>query len=386
MRRCPFTIFLLISLCLSFTTLDGQAADNKNLTGQIAYELLGEIYVYDIDSGRSTQITTSGNNRMPDWSYDGKYLLYIHGIGESGTLVVIDSNLKEISSFPARAGQWAWDTHEIFWITRDNSGFFRSGIDGKNPEVVFDMSLKPSNENWDDFSVGKHNGVIVSRREKSQSGTQGYFRQLAKGWESYYETYLAPDFRDQRTEFCMFSLDESRASGAWAFVIDTNCMMFAPGAEVIYVSYPTARYLDALGGDPAWSPDSNYLVYRYMAMCTEGPGMCHAGIAIIDLRTDEVTQIVENPDARNPAWQPQSQAIEATPTQKPTPIVISTKSAKLTPNSEPTDVPVYQDENPLAVSSPEVIEGSPDGESEIPELNNIWQRIINWFKLIFRRN
>jgi len=273
--------------------------DIENLLGQIAYASGGEIFIHDLAKKSDTRITFSQNNHNPDWSYDGQYLLYIHGTAEKANLIVLDSNWNEISTLPARAGRWGSDTHNFFWITQNHDRFIRTDFNGNNPTEVFDINLIPNTTRWDDFTVGTHDGVIVSRQSERGLKTEGYFRQLYKGWESYWETYQAPEYQGHIPEMCMFALEESRTTGDWAFVINTDCMGF-PGwnTDIIFAS---GCYLENAGRDPAWSPDGKYLTYRYMERCN-GPGMCYGGIAITDINTEEMISIVNDPDACQPSW------------------------------------------------------------------------------------
>ena len=127
---------------------------------------------------------------------------------------------------------------------------------------------------------------------------------LGKGWEHYYETYLGPKYQGTLPEQCMFSLDQSRVNGELTYMIDSTCMGWAPGAKHIYVPKPSIRYLDVFGGEPSWSYDENFIVFRFMEFGDDHPGAIYGGLAYIDLRTDEVTKIIYDKDAQQPTWQP----------------------------------------------------------------------------------
>ena len=60
--------------------------------GQIAFMKDGDIFLFDFLTEEDTQITFSGNNHDPDWSFDGEYILYIHGEGTSASIVVLDKS------------------------------------------------------------------------------------------------------------------------------------------------------------------------------------------------------------------------------------------------------------------------------------------------------
>lgn len=277
---------------------------NANANGQIAYVSNDQIHIYNLDTNSNIQITTTGNNRLPTWSYDGKYLLFIHGPAQTASLIVMDQNWKEIASFPARAGQWVSNSYEIIWINQMHNAFYQSEFDGSKPRRLYEEIPfpDPKNEVWDDFSLTPDNSVIVSLRFVNNGG--GYFRILGKGWEHYYETYLGPKYQGMLPEQCMFSLDQSRVNGEWTYMIDSTCMGWAPGAKHVYVPKPTIRYLDVFGGEPSWSFDENFIVFRFMEFGDDHPGPIYGGLAYIDLRTDEVTKFIFDRDAQQPAWQP----------------------------------------------------------------------------------
>jgi len=277
---------------------------SSKATGQIAYVSNGEIHIYNLDTKTDKQITHSRNNRLPAWSYDGAHLLYIHGPTHSATLIVMDSNWNEVASFPARAGQWVSNSNEIIWLNQAHNAFYRSKMDGSNPNRIYETIPlpDPNNEVWDDFSLTPYNSVIVSLRKVANRG--GYFRMLGKGWEHYYETYLGPKYQGALPEQCMFSLDQSRVNGEWTYMIDSTCMGWAPGAKHIYVPKPSIRYLDVFGGEPSWSYDENFIVFRFMEFGDDHPGAIYGGLAYIDLQTDEVTKIIFDKDAQQPTWQP----------------------------------------------------------------------------------
>jgi murein DD-endopeptidase MepM/ murein hydrolase activator NlpD len=273
-------------------------------SGQIAYMTNGEIHIYDLGTKTDLPITNTGNNRLPAWSHDGRYLLYIHGPRHSSSLNVVDNSWNDVASFPARSGQWVSNSYEIIWINQAHDAFYHSELDGSNPRRIYeDIPFPdPSHEVWDDFSLSPSNDIVVSLRFVDDYG--GYLRMLARGLESYYETYLGPTYKGAFPGHCMFSLDQSRINGEWSYMIDSTCMGWAPGAKHIFVPKPNERYLEVFGGEPSWSFDEKFLVFRFMEFSDEHPGPAYGGLAYIDLRTDEVTKFVFDPDAQQPTWRP----------------------------------------------------------------------------------
>lgn len=273
------------------------------LGGQIAYTSGGEIHLLDLASSTDTQLTSSGDNHGPAWSYDGQYLLYIRGQAEGASVVVLDGQWGQVAEFPARAAAWANGAYQIYWIDTGHSKIYLSAMDGSGAQVYYAGLPDPSVENWEELSAGPKGGLNVSVTMYDRF--QGHFLRLeADEYQNSVNTYVGPPiFDDVRPTGCLFSLAEARASGAWAYHIDTGCMMFAPGSVDIFCEKSPDNYIGN-GSEPDWSPDENYLVYRFTGSLEGMPGWDFMGLEVRDLRTGELRQIVLDQDAREPAWRP----------------------------------------------------------------------------------
>ena len=65
--------------------------ETAGIQGEIAYVLEGDLWLHDLVSGATRQLTTDGDNLAPNWSPDGRYLVYSHGADlESADLYLLD--------------------------------------------------------------------------------------------------------------------------------------------------------------------------------------------------------------------------------------------------------------------------------------------------------
>lgn len=282
--------------------LGAESSSADALNGQIAYISAGEIHLLDLSTSTDRQLTHSGENHSPAWSYDGKYLLYIHGQAEAARLVVLNDTWQQVADFPARAAVWANDSYQIYWVDSGHTNIYLSEMDGSGAHVYYTNLPDPSMENWEDLSAGPKGGLNVSVRIPTTY--QGYFRRLeADAYQNTVNSYTGLPFYGTPPEMCLFSLDEARASGAWTYNINTGCMLYAPGSVDIFCEKNPDDY-HGMGAEPDWSPDENYLVYRFMGSEEGVPGWDFMGLEIRDLRTGDVREIVLDKDAREPAWRP----------------------------------------------------------------------------------
>lgn len=272
------------------------------LRGQIAYTSRGEIHLLDMAASTDTQLTFSGENHSPAWSYDGMYLLYIHGQAEAARLIVLDGQWQPVAEFPARAATWANDSYQIYWVDSGHANIYLSQMDGSGAQVYYSGLPDPSLENWEDLSASPKGGLNVSVRLPAVF--QGYFRRLeADAYQNTVNSYTGLPFYGTPPEMCLFSLNEARASGAWTYNINTGCMLYAPGSVEIFCEKSPDDYI-GWGAEPDWSPDENYLVYRFTGFPENMPGWDFMGLEIRDLQTGELWQIVQDNEAQEPAWRP----------------------------------------------------------------------------------
>jgi hypothetical protein len=72
--------------------------------GQIAFDALGQIYVYDLDASTMTALTSSGTNSGPAWAPGGDWLAYTHYAGADAPGRIYRVRADGTGAGPASAG------------------------------------------------------------------------------------------------------------------------------------------------------------------------------------------------------------------------------------------------------------------------------------------
>lgn len=127
MKTRIFSIY--ISVVLLFSAFIPKAAvaqkheipfEQTTTQGEIAYVKDGNIWLLDLFTGKSQQLTTDGNNRWPAWSPDGRYLLYTHDTGgEEYELNILEmgNNTPKLISKAACCATWRGNSDEIVFLS-----------------------------------------------------------------------------------------------------------------------------------------------------------------------------------------------------------------------------------------------------------------------------
>jgi eukaryotic-like serine/threonine-protein kinase len=207
--------------------------DGRRLVVAIASDNGSDIWIYDLDGGRRTRLTSGGVNRFPIWSPDGQHITFQSARSASATLY---SRSLDAGSEP-----------EALIRTSDASGLSRAlagvlpgtmpSFTASNPHVP--MSWSPSDKS-------------LAFDERKPSAERDIWI-LPPGGEP------AP--------FLMTPFDESAPAfspdGKWlAYVSDESGR-----AEVYVQPYPGPGAKWAVstegGTEPAWSPDGHELYFRH---------------------------------------------------------------------------------------------------------------------------
>jgi hypothetical protein len=90
------------------------------LQGEIVYVLDGNIWLHDLISGNARQLTTDGDTLEPNWSPDGRYLVYSRGADlESADLYLLDvegDGEAQLLVEQACCGAWLPDGERIAYV------------------------------------------------------------------------------------------------------------------------------------------------------------------------------------------------------------------------------------------------------------------------------
>ena len=114
------------------------------LAGQLAYVLDGDIWLHDLATKETRQLTTDGNNHLPAWSPDGKTLLYSHGpsLEESDLYLLEVDAASAPQPFMAEAccGGWFGEGQALAYIdlSQTTLSIRAANRDGSDARTLFD--------------------------------------------------------------------------------------------------------------------------------------------------------------------------------------------------------------------------------------------------------
>ena len=238
-----------------------------------------EIYVSDFDGHNVTRITHDENIALaPEWSSDGKKLLYTSFRNKTGVLFMRDVAAGTVKELSARKGlnlgaSWRPRTDSIALTLSENGeqDIYTIDLEGKKLERLtnqWGIDVSPT------FSPDGTRMAFVSNR----SGTpQIYVKDLATGTEN-------------RITF----EGNYNTSPAWSSTGRIAFVSLNRGFFDIYTVDPDGsrlkRLTDEQGNneDPCWSPDGRYLVYSsnrqgpYHLYLMTGHGQNHRRITFLD--------------------------------------------------------------------------------------------------------
>jgi eukaryotic-like serine/threonine-protein kinase len=190
--------------------------DGKRLAIDVATAASTDIWIYDIGSGTSTRLTSEGDNARPEWTPDGKQVLYM------------------ATNHAEQKGRGA----ELWWQPSDGSGAAK---------VL--QSHPKSSVNEGVFTADGH--ILAYRISGGGAYEDLWYRQLEG------DTASKPIVTTKFTEWApRFSPD-----GRWvAYTSDQS------GTTEVYVqAFPAlgARYPVSIGGGrtPIWAPDGRHVYY-----------------------------------------------------------------------------------------------------------------------------
>ncbi|MBX2997570.1 MAG: SUMF1/EgtB/PvdO family nonheme iron enzyme [Caldilineaceae bacterium] len=123
------TAFLVACLLIALLPPAALFADNPTVPvrqgttpfqGEIAYVLDGDLWLYDLTGAQARQLTTDGDTMEPNWSPDGRYLVYSRGADlESADLYLLDvenGGEAELLMEQACCGAWSPDGERIAYV------------------------------------------------------------------------------------------------------------------------------------------------------------------------------------------------------------------------------------------------------------------------------
>ena len=284
------------------------------LQGEIAYVRDGDIWLLDLTSGGSQQLTTDGDNRWPAWSADGGTLLYTHATGpEDFDLYILEVGRGEPRLLVAHACCAAGepDGERIAFISLADGELaletVRADASDRRQELAplaYGRGVWPTgNLLWDESGLYIPLDVIAGSAQTSLVTFTDLFR--LDGGD------LAPLFNAGEQDGCNWSglnrvpMGEPvvRERSAVAFSGPSGCdaglpLTADPGQSVLVWDEPSAfaRQLAGLA-HPSLSPDG-----RHLAAERRGDASAAPDLILYNTANDFEFTLVEG--AAQPAWRP----------------------------------------------------------------------------------
>jgi len=276
--------------------------------GEIAYILDGDIWLLDLFTGESQQLTTDGDNRWPTWSTDGRYLLYTHGnMEETADLYILEVGQGEPRLLVENACCAAWepDGDRIAYIALAGGELAIEAVrpDGSGKETLF-APLQYGRSSWPTGNMLwlPETGGILAPLEVIENSVQA--RLIT------YESIFIVDLRDAKLEPIHLEKGVECSIRNPAFGINTlafefegnpGCVEGTTSAKGIaigdrgFVEVPWLAY-------PSGSSDGQFLVAERYAEATDPAEAARQGIVLYN-PSDETEQMLVEGGAQ-PAWRP----------------------------------------------------------------------------------
>jgi hypothetical protein len=311
-------------------------------TGEIAYIHDGDIYLLDLATGDTEQLTDDGTNRDPAWMPDGEWLAFASNHEGNDNIYMMRADGSQQTRLTNEPG----DENLPTFSSNGMLFFAHTSVDGVYSIVQHDISdgelatykagfgpdhypldLDAISDNEVIFSFGMSLGrdiefVNVSAQSASPSG-------LSMSREQYQDCQLNGGG--------IYSGQQASHENLLAFIAQPICEREGDMQGSIYIATPgeslpearlvTSIELPSLQGWPAyldWSPDDHWLVFD------RDYGEQGSELYIVNAEGGEPQQI--SAVGSNPAWRP---AVAPEPTATPAP----TDTPEPTATPAPTDTP-----------------------------------------------
>ncbi len=314
----------LVSLDASASTIVSQPPASS-LQGEIAYVLDGNIWLYNLSTKASKQLTTEGGNRWPSWSTDGSSLLYTNSKSESiGDLYIIQPGLDETPKLLAKeacCAGWSPNSNQIAYISFASKDLSIKKIqsDGSGEEIL----LSPMTYEYDISPNGAIHWIQLKDRSLNSSElSDGMFIPLnvsVSSTNNEVDTYGAVfTFDRQRLRAgeggvgcSLFGLDLLNRSGEmpyFALSFEGNgCIggdLKSVKGILIGQDLPQGRRTQDLPwlAYPTFSPDGNYLAAEQYGETADYEESNLIGLILYDIQNQVKQELVIN--GSQPAWRP----------------------------------------------------------------------------------
>jgi len=326
MKRGFTSSFLLIVLLLSnLRPVNGQqsastssAQPQLSLQGELAYVLDGNIYLLDLVTGQSQQLTTDSDNRWPTWSADGRYLLYTHAKGEEQSdLYIWDLEKETVPRLlveNACCAAWKADDERIAYLALNGENVALNTIqaDGSGQatllsKVDYERGVSPKgNLRW--LPSTQSNGLLIPLEIVAGSAQNGLAVQTAL-FQVDEQTQTLTPFQAIAADCSLLNADVGLAqdqSTALAMAFEGTCANTKHNKGILLAHPAEAAPSQELPGlaYPSFSPDSRYLVAERYAESADYTDAKPTGLVLHNLTDNTEVALIDG--GTQPAWRPAS--------------------------------------------------------------------------------
>ncbi len=325
MRKRLTSITLVTLLILSIilpryaqATVSAAPQSQPGLQGEIAYVLDGDIWLVDLFTSKSQQLTKDGNNRWPAWSPDGRYLLYTHDTGEEEYelyILEVGRSTPKLLSKAACCAAWRGNSEEIVFLSLLDEQLAIETInrDGSTRKQIF-SSLSVGRSDW---PAGNMAWVKNTDGEGLIIPLEGIIRTpdaLLVEYKSVAFFDLDRNSSDDSvtpdplcfTLNAAFPPDQSLRFAASYIVNGPGCSQLQFPRGILYVEEkPNSENLSTdlpWLSYPSFSPNSNFLAAERYEESDEPLNAPLWGLIIHNLSDSSQQELVEG--GSQPAWRP----------------------------------------------------------------------------------
>lgn len=304
-----------------------QSSSQAAVQGEVAYVLNGDIWLLDLFTGKTQQLTTNGNNQLPNWSSDGRYLFYSHGVElEQSDVYILEPGQgePELLVEDACCAGWEPSSNRIAYIAlnEDKLSIEAMRADGSNRETLYSPltyggGVYP-NGKLSLFPIPSENEILVSVPVELIGANDENTPILAPA--ILHIELMGGNIQTTKTRGeCLipsFDMISNEADGRYVVAIaflegnvpctQVNDKVTDPRGVEFSRYIGSDEYLRELPwlAYPTLSPDGYYLVAERFIESNDPASSALWGIVLYNSLTDNQLDLIEG--ASQPAWRPLS--------------------------------------------------------------------------------